>query len=184
MSKLLKWSKPSVTWLDNNILEYLSFALLIFIPLYPKIPLADILPGYIVRLRLDDLLIGFAFLMWFLWRLRAKVTLCGNPLFIPMLVYIAVGFISSLSAIFITKTVPPEPLHVGKMFLHFARRIEYFSVFFVFFSSIKSLAQIKKYVYVAAIVLLGVSIYGFGQKYLYWPAYSTMNREFSKGIKL
>ena len=26
-----------------------------------------------------------------------------------------------------------------------------------------------------------VAVYGFGQKYLYWPAFSTMNREFSKG---
>ena len=29
-----------------------------------------------------------------------------------------------------------------------------------------------------------VAIYGFGQKYLYWPAFSTMNREFSKGMRL
>lgn len=184
MAKLLKRFSPSLTWLDDHILEYLSFALLIFIPLYPKIPLADILPGYIVRIRLDDLLVGISFAIWFIWLLRKKVSLRGNPLFIPMLVYIAVGFASSLSAIFITKTVPFELIHAGKTFLHWGRRIEYFSVFFIFFSSIKSLSQIKKYVYIAAIVLLGVSIYGFGQKYLYWPAYSTMNREFSKGIKL
>jgi hypothetical protein len=29
-----------------------------------------------------------------------------------------------------------------------------------------------------------VSIYGFGQKYYFWPVYSTMNREFSKGVRL
>src|SRR3989344_1162432 len=191
MSRLLKWSKPSLTWLrpsltwfDDHILEYLALALLVFIPLYPKIPLADVLPGYIVRLRLDDLLVAFAFLIWCAWLIRGKVTLKGNPILIPMAAYLFVGLISSLSAIFITKTVPQETVHVNKLFFHFARRIEYFSVFFVFFSSIKSLAQIKKYVYLAAIVLLLVSIYGFGQKYLYWPAYSTMNREFSKGIKL
>src|SRR3990172_11181292 len=85
---------------------------------------------------------------------------------------------------FITKTVPLETLHVAKLYLHFFRRIEYFSVFFIFFSSIKSLDQVKKYMYVAAVVLIAVSIYGFGQKYLYWPAYSTMNREFSKGVRL
>ncbi len=174
----------ALKWLDDHVLEYLSLALLIFIPLYPKIPLADILPGYIVRIRLDDLLVGFAFLTWFIWVLRGKATIKGNPLILPILAYIAVGFASSVSAIFITKTVPPEPLHVSKLFLHWARRIEYFSVFFIFFSSIKSLGQIKKYVYLSAIVLIGVSIYGFGQKYLYWPAFSTMNREFSKGIKL
>ena len=132
MSKLLKWSKPSLNWLDDHILEYLAFALLVFIPLYPKIPLADVLPGYIVRLRLDDLLVAFAFLIWCVWLIRGKVTLKGNPLLIPMGAYILVGFISSLSAIFITKTVPLEQVHVNKLFFHFARRIEYFSVFFVF----------------------------------------------------
>lgn len=184
MSKLLNWLKPSLTWLDGHVLEYLSFALLIFIPLYPKIPLADLIPGYIVRLRLDDLLVVFAFIIWFIWFLRGKVSLRGNPLLIPIGIYIIIGFLSSLSAIFVTKTVPMDPLHIGKLFLHFGRRIEYFSVFFIFFSAIKSLAQIKKYVYVAALVVLAISIYGFGQKYLYWPAYSTMNREFSKGIRL
>lgn len=177
MPKLLKW-------LDDHILEYLSFALLILIPLYPKIPLADIIPGYIVRIRADDLLVAGAFSIWLIWLARKKVTLKDNPLVIPLGVYALVGFVSSLSAIFITKTVPLDEIHIGKLFLHFARRIEYFSVFFIFFSSIKSLAQIKKYVYITAIVLLAVSIYGFGQKYLYWPAFSTMNREFSKGIKL
>lgn len=177
MAKLLKW-------LDDRILEYLSLALLIFIPLYPKIPLADLIPGYIVRLRADDLLVGFTFLIWFIWLLRRKVSLKGNPLLIPIVVYVVVGFLSTLSAIFITKTVPYEPLHVGKLYLHFFRRIEYFSVFFIFFSQIRSLAQIKKYIYITALVLLAVSIYGFGQKYLYWPAFSTMNREFSKGVRL
>ncbi len=177
MSKLLKL-------LDDHILEYFSIALLIFLPLYPKIPITDILPGYIVRIRMDDILVGCAFLIWIIWLFRGKVSLKGNLLLIPIGIYLVIGFLSSLSAIFITRTVPFEPLHVGKLFLHFLRRVEYFSVFFIFFSSIKSLEQIKKYVYLAAIVLLAVSIYGFGQKYLYWPVFSTMNREFSKGIKL
>jgi len=177
MSKFLKW-------LDEHILEYFSLALLIFIPLYPKIPLAEVLPGYLVRLRLDDVLIASAFVIWVIWVIRGRVSLRKNPLLIPIVIYIAVGFASTLSAMFITKTVPLETLHVAKLYLHFVRRIEYFSVFFIFFSSIKSLDQVKKYVYVAAIVLIAVSIYGFGQKYLYWPAYSTMNREFSKGVRL
>lgn len=184
MLKLFAWLKPSLTWFDDHILEYFSLLLLIFIPLYPKIPLADILPGYIVRVRLDDILVALAFLVWVIWLARGKVTLKNNPLLIPVLIYLFVGFASTLSAIFITKTVPIDGVHIAKLYLHFFRRIEYFSVFFIFFSSIKSLAQVKKYVFTAAIVLLAVSIYGFGQKYLYWPAFSTMNREFSKGVKL
>ena len=177
MLKLLKW-------IDSHALEYLSFALLIFIPLYPKIPLADLIPGYIVRLRLDDLLVAVAFGFFLIQLARRKVSLKENPLFVPLLIYVAIGFLSCLSAIFITKTVPLSQIHILKLVLNWGRRIEYFSVFFVFFSSIKSLAQIKRYVYITALVLLAVSIYGFGQKYLYWPAYSTMNREFSKGVKL
>lgn len=173
-----------LNWLDSHILEYLTFALLIFIPLYPKIPLADLIPGYIVRLRLDDVLVGTAFAIWIIQLIRKKVSLKGNPLVIPVLIYIAVGFISSLSALYITKTVPVSDVHIAKLFLNWARRIEYISVFFIFISQIKSLAQIKKYVYTSAVVLLLVSIYGFGQKYDYWPAFSTMNREFSKGVKL
>src|SRR3989338_10836292 len=177
MSKFLKW-------FDGHILEYLSFALLIFIPLYPKIPLADLIPGYIVRLRLDDLLVGGALAIFLIQLVRKKVSLKGNPLFIPLLIYVIIGFISSLSAMFVTKTVPMSDIHITKLFLNWARRIEYFSVFFIFFSSIKSLSQIRKYIYVAAFVLFVVSIYGFGQKYLYWPAFSTMNMEFAKGWML
>lgn len=171
-------------WLDKHILEYLSLLLLTLIPLYPKIPLADIIPGYIVRIRLDDLLVAAAGIIFALWLLRRKVSIRNNPLLIPFIVYAVIGFLSCLSALFITKTVPTEPLHAGKLFLHFARRIEYASLFFIFFASISSLHQIKKYIYLMAIVLFLVSLYGFGQKYLYFPAFSTMNREFSKGIKL
>ncbi len=177
---MLKYLK----WLDNHILEYLTFGLLIFLPLYPKLPIADIIPGYIVRLRVEDFLIAATFLIWLVQVARRKIPLKDNPLLIPIIIYLIIGFLSSLSAIFITKTVPFVNIHLDKLFLHYGRRIEYFSVFFIFFSSLKSLNQIKKYVYTAAFVLLGVAIYGFGQKYLYWPAYSTMNREFSKGITL
>lgn len=177
MSKFLKW-------LDTHLLEYLSFFILIFIPLYPKVPITDLIPGYIVRLRVEDLLIAGTFFIWIIWVIRGKINLKNNPLLVPILIYLLIGFLSTLSALFITKTVPLQKLHILKLYLHFARRVEYFSVFFIFFSSIKSLAQIKKYVYLAAISLLFVSVYGFGQKYLYWPAFSTMNREFSKGVRL
>lgn len=184
MQKLLKRFKPTLTWLDDHILEYLSFTLIIVIPLFPKIPLADLIPGYIVRLRLDDVLIALTFAIWLVWLKRGKVSVRNNVLLIPILVYLGIGLASSLSAIFVTQTVPMSFIHISKLFFHFGRRIEYFSLFFIFFSTIRSLDQVKKYIYVIALVLMAVSLYGFGQKYLYWPAYSTMNREFSKGITL
>src|SRR3989344_3537672 len=176
--------KKALSWLDDNILFLITGFLLAFIPLYPKLPLFDVIPGYIVRVRLEDLLIAVTLIIWTIQLWRRKITFGPNPLTKPVLAYLTVGVLSMLSAVFITQTVPLEFLHIGKMILHFLRRIEYFSLFFVFYSSIKSLKQIKIYLTVLVLIILGVTLYGYGQKYLYWPAFSTMNREFSKGWAL
>lgn len=176
ISKLLRW-------LDNSFLTYLAGFLLVFIPLYPKIPLLDAIPGYIVRVRIEDLFIAFTVIVWGIQWLRHKVTL--HPLMTKLILfYAAIGLLSSLSAIFITHTVPLSPIHILKLFLHYARRLEYFSLFFVFFSAVKSVKTAKIFLILFVVVLIGVAGYGFGQKYLYWPVYSTMNREFAKGWKL
>lgn len=179
MKKLLKF-------LDNYGLAVWAGWLLIFIPWYPKIPLTDILPGYIVRLRLEDffIAIGLGILIRHLMRFRKSLT--KTPLFKPILFYIIIGFLSSVSAILLTKTVPAETIHIAKLFLHWARRIEYFSLFFIFYYAAASLPKKirEKVFWPLILVLLGIIIYGFGQKYLYWPVFSTMNREFSKGMVL
>jgi len=176
--------KKLSSWLDQHLLTIIAGFLLVFIPLYPKWPLFDILPGYNVRVRLEDILILFTALYFFTQILRKKIKLKKAPLFKPILIYIIIGLLSTLSAIFITKTVYPESIQIAKVFLHWFRRIEYFSLFFIFFFALKNEKQIKAFLGLLSLAILGVSIYGFGQKYLYWPAYSTMNREFSKGIAL
>ncbi len=173
-----------ITWLDDNILSIFSLILLVFIPLYPKLPLFDILPGYIVRVRLEDFLVALAIFIWIIWVLRKKIDLSGIPLLKPIAVYLIIGLLSMISAITITQTVPFESLHINKMVLHFIRRIEYFSLFFIFFSSVKSVRTVKLYLSFFILTIVAVAIYAFGQKYLYWPAFSTMNREFSKGWML
>ena len=171
-------------WLDDNLIFLLAIFLLIFIPLYPKWPLFDILPGYIVRIRLEDFFVSITFLVFIVQVIRKKNKVFPNPLWVPFLIFAAIGFLSCLSAIFITRSVPFQLLHISKIFLHYFRRLEYISLFFIFFSAIKNLKQLKQAVFVSGFVLLVVAIYGFGQKYLYWPVYSTMNREFSKGWRL
>jgi len=171
-------------WLDDNILSILAGFLLVFIPLYPKLPLFDILPGYIVRVRLEDFFVSFSILVWIVWIIRGKTKLTENPLFKPILIYLIIGFLSMISAIFIIETVPLETIHIQKIFLHYLRRIEYFSLFFIFFSTIKSLRTLKIYIGLLVVTTIAVTVYGFGQKYLFWPAFSTMNREFSKGWML
>lgn len=172
-----------LTFLDNNILLILSTFLIAFIPLYPKLPLFDLIEGYIVRVRLEDFLIAFSLLIYLIQVARKKVTI-NTPLTIIIFVYIIVGFLSTLSGIFITQTIPTTQVHLLKSFLHFGRYIEYFSLFFLLFGAIKSKKDVQIISTTFVSTLLLVCIYGLGQKYLYWPVYSTMNREFSKGIVL
>src|SRR5690554_3886906 len=67
--------RSALAWLDEHLLLVLSGMLIAFLPAYPKIPLADILPGYIVRFRIEDMLIIFASLVWFVQLIRGKVKL-------------------------------------------------------------------------------------------------------------
>ncbi len=173
--------KKIFSWLDEYILFIISGFLLAFIPLYPKLPLFDVIPGYIVRIRIEDFFIAGALLVWCVQLIRRKNSFGPNPLFLPMMLYLGVGIISMLSAVFLINTVPFEALHINKMVLHFLRRVEYFSLFFIFFSSIKTIRQVKWLIGILVATIIGVTLYGYGQKYFYWPAFSTMNREFAKG---
>src|SRR5690606_9961324 len=109
---------------------------------------------------------------------RKKVpNLQQNPLFKWIVIYLGIGFLSCLSALFITRTVPLETIHIGKLFLHWARRVEYMSLALIFFAAVNSKESIKRILSVFVVTALLISVYGFGQKYLQWPVYSTMNRE-------
>ena len=173
--------KRIIGWLDNNILQVLAGFLLVFIPLYPKWPLFDVLYGYNVRVRLEDFFVAATIVIFLIWLLRRKIKLVFNAASIGLIGYLVIGLLSVVTSIFIIQTVPMEYLHMAKTFLHWLRRAEYFSLFFIFFTSIRSVKALKIYVWLFFLTLLGVIIYGYGQKYLYWPAFSTMNREFSKG---
>lgn len=170
-------------WFDEYFLLWATGLLLVFIPLYPKIPLSEIIPGYIVRLRLEDILILAVFFWWLIQLVRRKVE-WRTPLSLSILAYLLVGLLSNVLGVVLTKTIPAEPLHVAKSMLHWLRHIEYFSLFFVAYNAVRSKRQGFSLTMVAVATLIGVAVYGYGQKYLFWPVYSTMNREFSKGIRL
>lgn len=176
------WNKY-LAWLDSHILIILSGVLLAFIPLYPKLPLFDIIPGYIVRVRIEDLLVLMTTIVWCVQLMRKKVT-WKTPLTIVVFLYAITGFLSILSAVFITQTVPLDVWHISKTVLHYIRYLEYFSLFFILYSAVNTTREASLLLKVILLTLLGVAVYGIGQRYLYWPVYSTMNREFSKGIKL
>ena len=75
MTKKDSSTRKLLSWLDKNLLTALAGFLLIFIPLYPKWPLFDILPGYNVRVRLEDILILLTNFFFILQVLRKKIKL-------------------------------------------------------------------------------------------------------------
>lgn len=175
--------KKILTFIDQNIILILGSFLLAFIPLYPKIPLFSPIEEYIVRVRLEDFLILFTLIIWFIQLVRKKISI--NKQFLRLVInYAIIGLISVLSAVFLIKTVPIETRHLGKTVLHYFRYLEYFSLFFILYSAIKSKKDILKILGIILITTFAIAFYGFGQRYYYWPVYSTMNREFSKGVTL
>lgn len=170
-------------WLDDNILFLLASFLLLLIPIWPKIPLADLIPGYIVRLRLEDLVVFATFIIYLIWIFRRKIS-WKMPTWQLIFSYVAIGAMSILAGMFIINTLPLSFVHLSKAILHWARYIEYFFLGFLFFSTIKDKKHLKIVLGLLLVAISTISIYGAGQKYLYWPLYSTMNREFSKGIRL
>jgi hypothetical protein len=180
---LQKKLKSLVKFLDQNIILILGGFLLAFIPLYPKIPLFSPIEEYIVRVRLEDIFILITVLIWFIQVLRKKINI--HPTFFKLISsYGVIGLLSVLSAIFLIKTVPMENIHIGKTLLHYFRYLEYFSLFFVLYSAIKTKKDVQKILSIIVLTTFAIALYGFGQRYYYWPVYSTMNREFSKGITL
>lgn len=155
--------------------------LLVFIPLYPKLPLFDIVQTW-VYIRLDDFVVALV-VLGFLAKLYRRKYIPDTPLTIPIVLYWVIGLLSvSWSLAFIG----PKLLNYFPqlVFLHYLRRIEYMIMFFLAVTGMRSLKYIRKFLIVFAITVGIVSLYGLGQRYMRFPAFLTMNEEFAKGTPL
>jgi O-antigen ligase len=161
----------------DSFFKYAVAAVLIFIPLYPKFPLFT-LPFTYVQIRAEDFLIVALWGIFFL-RLLVKRSYKLPPLSFQIGVFIIIGLISSLSAILVTKNVLPTAV-----LLHFFRRIEYLSIFFLVYEASKNENNRRYFFGLFIIPIVGVFLYGLAQIYLGAPVISTMNVESSKGVAL
>ncbi|MFA7301068.1 MAG: hypothetical protein WC069_02075 [Candidatus Shapirobacteria bacterium] len=158
-----------------NILRPLLAVLIMFIPLYPKFPLANF-TGIYVALRLDDIVIAIAVIVWFLWQVKNKFPVFKNKITFIFIAYLIAITISTIISIFIYQTTSPNIL-----LLHFFRRIEYVSIFFITLSAIQTKKDFTAPYLFLLLSLVGIAIYGYGQRYFDFPIISTMNEEFSHG---
>lgn len=170
-----------IKWISENILFLCTLLLLVVIPLYPKIPLFDVVHTW-VYIRVEDFLVALVLLLWVILLLLKRVTL-KTPLTLPILLFWIIGGIATLHGVLlIFPTISDVFPNVA--LLSFLRRIEYLSLFFVAFAGIRD----KKFIYYViatlVVVLLIVVGYGVGQKFLGFPAYLTMNEEFAKGTPI
>jgi hypothetical protein len=168
-----------LNWISNNILFLIVLFLLAFIPLYPKIPLLDVLHTW-VYIRAEDLVIFSVLFFWIILLFRKKTTL-KTPLTFPILLFWIVGIIATIHGVLLIFPNIPN-VFPNLAFLSMLRRIEYLSLFFVAYAAMKDKKQLMPYVIAVLVVtLLAVALYGLGQRYMGFPAYLTMNEEFAKG---
>lgn len=190
MKKLLKLH-------DTYTLKILVCLLLIVTALYPKLPSIHIMRTW-VYIRLEDFLILATVLIWFVQLIRRKVT-------IPVWIGGSIGtfwLVGLVSILYSLAFIGPHLLNYFPhlAFLAYFRRIEYMILFFVAFSTVRSVKDIRDYIIVLSLTVFGVLLYGLGQKYyLYlweafpkffekysfcFPSFQTGNEEFAKGIPL
>jgi hypothetical protein len=176
MKKLINW----LTWLDNNLLKILITLFIFVIPLYPKLPLKLIEYTYIA-VRLDDIYVGFVVAVFFIQLLRGKVKI-DRYFLILFITFWAAVFASFAVGYFLQHTLRQQLFQIG--LLHSGRRVQYMIFFFIGFTTVKKKEDLLFYVRLIFIVLLLVTLYGMGQKFLGWPAIQTMNPAFARGALL
>lgn len=165
-----------------HILELLLLALVILIPLYPKWPLFDVAFTW-TYIRLEDVLVGISLFVLgaFVILKKAKI---GNFLLKPIVIFWIVGLISTIWAVTTLGIHDNWAIYKPHLIvLHYLRRIEYLGVFFVAYAAFSKSkwVGVKRVVGALIISLIGVIVYGLGQKYLGFCSYLTMNEEFAKG---
>lgn len=160
------------------LFKYLTAAIFIFIPLYPKFPLF-FLPGSSVAVRAEDFLIALTTIVFAIHLFLTKKKNLP-PLYHQVVIYLIVGLISSLSAIFITQNVS-APLVI----FHLLRRLEYLLVFYFAYYLGRMGWLSRRFLFELVLLpVVGVFLYGLAQIYMRAPVISTMNIEFSKGVAL
>lgn len=173
--------KKLINWLNKKILPWLLAFLIVFIPLYPKLPLLDIAHTW-VYIRLEDFFVLLTFGIWLLGWITGVNRVSKNMSFAIIQFWLVGLFSTMIAIVFIFPKI--ADVFPAVAILHWLRRIEYLSLFFVGFTTIKKDSDIYKYIIAGVVSLLGVTFYAFGQRFLGFPAFLTMNEEFAKGVPL
>lgn len=176
-----------LTKLNNSLVKgkdfykYIVTILLVCIPLYPKFPFITV-KGTYVSIRLEDFVIAISFLLFLPLILKELKSLFKEKITRSMILYLFIGFVSLISAIFITKTVD---LNIGV--LHLLRRGQYMLLFvfgYLYMKNFYQKADIEYFIKLFGIIIFFIFVYGMLQRYFSFPVVITQNYEYSKGVAL
>jgi len=174
--------KKLYDWFSNTGLYGIALFLLAFIPLYPKLPLIDIVQTW-AYIRLEDLFVAFACIILLVIKLRER-KFPQTPLNVPIIVYFVIVGISLINALIFIFPRFPTQLFPHLALFHYARRFEYIFCFFLAFEAFRKKPKLWGVISVLSLTYILVLLYGVGQKFFGFPAFLTMNEEFAKGIPL
>lgn len=168
-------------WFSSHWKLAATSFLLIFIPLYPKLPLLDVMHTW-VYVRIEDLLVATVIAGYIFSVLKNKKT-PDTPLTVPVFAYWTVGLVSLIwSLLFIGPGLANYFPQIA--LLHWIRRIEYMTLFFIAYDAVRSDRRLGWVITALTCAVIGIIIYGIGQKFYGFPAFLTMNEEFAKGVPL
>ncbi|MDQ3098560.1 MAG: O-antigen ligase family protein [bacterium] len=171
-------NKP--TSLYKQALHWIVVGLLVFIPLYPKLPLFDIAFSW-TYIRVEDVLVAVSYIVLIVCLLLRKVSI-RNFLMKPIVLFWIIGLLSTIVALLTLGSQDNWAIFKPHLIvLNYLRRIEYLGVLFLAVAAFSDRKGIKRAVIALVIGMIGVIIYGFGQKYGGFCSYLTMNEEFAKG---
>ena len=158
-----------------SILRPILAVLIVFIPLYPKFPLASV-SGTYVAIRLDDIVVALAFLIWFLYQIKNRF-----PIFKAKITWLTFSYFAAITASLIYALFISQTDLITVLLLNYLRRFEYISLLYLTISAVSGRKDLKFTYIFTLLASIGVLIYGLGQKYFHFPVISTMNAEFSQG---
>lgn len=179
----------------ENLLKIGISFLIIFIPWYPKLPSVHITHTW-VYIRFEDFFILLIVAIWLLQLIFKRVKL-------PPKIWSTIGFywfVGFLSLVFSLIFIAPHLLNFfpSVAALYYIRHIEYLILFFVAFSTVRSVKDLRDYLIILGVAVIGFSLYAIGQRFYLdlwaafpkffekypfcFPSFQTGNEEFAKGI--
>lgn len=173
--------KKFISKVWSNILFLETIFILIFIPLFPKLPILDIRNTW-VYVRSEDFIVLFVLLTFLALLFRKKISL-RTPLTVPIILFWIIGAISTIHGVLLIFPTLGD-VFPNVAFLSYLRHLEYLSVFFIAYFGMKDKNFLRFVIGTIIVTFIAVLLYGLGQKYLEFPAFLTMNEQFAKGIPI